>query len=127
VITFANVARIADGAGYITNVRLVKDEPTITNAFFRLWLYNVAPAAIADNAQFTLLYANRATRLGYVDLVATTEGTGSDSASAFATNVNLKFMCAGGGRNLFAVVEAKQAYTPVSGEKFFVELTVDQN
>jgi hypothetical protein len=127
VVTFTNVGDSANGSGYVTNVRLVKSTATITNAVFRLWLYATAPTPIADNAQFTLLWANRAARLGYVDLACTTEGTGSDSASAFVTNVNLKFMCAGGSRNLFGVLEAKQAYTPGASESFYIELTVDQN
>lgn len=124
--TFLNAARIAGGSGYITNVRLTKSSATVTNAFFRLWLYAVAPTAIADNAQMTLLWANRANRFGYIDLACTTEGTGSDSAMALVTNINLKFDCAEGDRNIYGVLEAKQAYTPASGETFFIELTVDQ-
>lgn len=127
VVTFQNVGAEPEGSGYITNVRLVKSTATVANALFRLWLYNSAPAAIADNSPFTLLYADRAIRLGYVDLACTTEGTGSDSASALVTNINLKFKCAAGSQNLWGVLEAKQAYAPGASEVFWLELTADQN
>lgn len=127
VVTFQNVGAEEGGSGYITNVRLVKSTATITNAVFRLWLYSEAPTPIADNAPFTLLWVNRAKRLGYVDLACTTEGTGSDSASAFVTNLNLKFMCGAASRNLWGVLEAKQAYAPGASEVFWLEVTADQN
>jgi hypothetical protein len=127
VMTFANVGRVVAGTGYITNVRLVKSTNVTSNATFRFWLYQTAPAAIADNAPFTLLYANRAIRLGYVDLPCTTEGAGSDSASCFLANVNLKFACAAGSRDLYGVLETKQAYAPGALENFWVEITADQN
>lgn len=127
VMTFANVARVAGGSGYITNIRCVKSTTTTTNALFRLWLYNTAPVALVDNAAFTLLYANRAARLGYCDLVLQTEGAGSDSASAFVANWNCKYSCTVASRDIFAVVEAKQAYSPGNAETFFVELTTSNN
>ena len=127
VFTFVNAGRVNGGTGYITNVRLVKSTVTTTNAVFRVWLYGTAPTPLADNTPFTLLYANKAIRLGYVDFSFTTEGSGSDSASAAAYNVNLKFACAANSRDLYGVIEAKAAYTPASQEKFWVELTVDQN
>lgn len=127
VSTFTNVGAKVGGSGYITNVRLVKSTNVTTNALFRLWLYSTNPTAIADNGVFTLLWANRDKRLGYVDLVCTTEGAGSSSAAALATNVNLKFNCDAASRDIGGVLEAKQAYTPGSSEQFWIELTVDQN
>jgi hypothetical protein len=126
-IVFQNVACEEGGTGYITNVRLVKNSTTTSNATFRLWLYSVSPTPIADHSAFTLLYANKAIRLGYVDLVCSTEGAGSDSASALATNINLKFSCAAFDRNLYGVLEAKMAYTPTAYETFWIELTADCN
>jgi hypothetical protein len=127
VIVFSNVARVPNGTGYVTNARLIKSTTTTANAVFRLWLYNIAPAATADNLPFKLLYVFRACRIGYIDLPCNVEGTGSDSASALVTNVNLKFNAALDSRNLFGVLEAKQAYAPGNAEKFWIELTVDQN
>lgn len=126
VLTFVDAARVDGGRGYITNATIVKDETTVTNSLFRLWVYSVAPTPIADNSPYTLLYADRDSYLGYVDFACSTEGTGSDSAQALVTNVNLAFRCAPGSRNLYGVLEAKQAYLPASGENFWIGLTVDQ-
>ena len=127
MITFAGLARIIGGTGYITNVRMIKSTATVTNANFRLWLYNQAITPVNDNAPFTLLYANAAKRLGYVDLVMTTEGTGSDSASCFLANVNMKFDTQANSTSIFGLLETKAAYAPGAQEKFYIELTADQN
>jgi hypothetical protein len=124
VMTFTNVARLNGGSGFITNIKLTKSQTNSTNALFRLWIFNTAPAAIADNAQFTGLYADRAKVVGYVDLVCATEGTGSDCATATAANINLGFVCTGASRTLYGVLEAKQAYAPAANsEAFSVEIT----
>jgi hypothetical protein len=127
VITFANLGRDLGGTGYITNARLAKSTAVITNASFRLWLFSAAPAAIADNSPFTLLWANRAIRDGYIDFACITAGSGSDSASAALANLNIRYSCATDSRSIFGVLTARQAYVPGNAENFFVELTVDQN
>lgn len=126
VLTFASAARSAGGKGYVSSVRLSKGAVT-TNAAFRLWLYSVAPTAIADNAPFTLLAANADNRIGFVDLACASGGSGSDAADALTLNVNLPFVCASGSAALFGVLEAKQAYTPANAEVFSVYLTVEQS
>lgn len=128
VITFTNIAKEAGGNGYIMSARLNKSTTTTTNANFRLYLYTVAPTPIADNAAFTLLYANRASRIGWIDFSSmNTEGTGSDSANAYVTAAGVKFTCAADSRNLYGVLVAKAAYAPGNAEQFFIELGCDLN
>ena len=128
VMTFTNIALASNGNGYITNARLMKSQTNTTDALFRLWLFNTSVTPISDNSPFTLLFTNRTNCLGYIDFVCITEGSGSDSASAIVDNINLKFACTGGVRNIYGVLEAKQAYAPASNsEQFFVELTAIQN
>lgn len=128
VMTFQNAGRSVGGNGYITNIRVVKNSASnAILAVFRLWLYGSAPTPIADNSPFTLLYANRAKQLGYIDLAMSTEGTGSDACGAFQANINLKFQCEAASRDLYGVLEARLAYIPQLQEKFWVELTLDQN
>src|SRR5688572_28049103 len=69
-LTFTNVARVNAGSGYITTARLLKNGTTTANANFRLYLFNTSPTAINDNAAFTLLWANRATCIGYIDFTS---------------------------------------------------------
>lgn len=127
VITFSNIARVTGGSGYITNAKLVKSTTGVTGASFRLWLYSAAPTAINDNAAFPIKYADRAGCQGYIDLYPTTEGTGSDCAVALQTGVGLKFKCAEGSQSLYGLLEATGAYAPGNAEKFYLELTADQN
>lgn len=127
VITFANIGRSPGGTGYITNARIAKSTAVITNASFRLWLFSAAPAAIADNSPFTLLWANRAIRDGYIDFACITAGAGSDSASATVANLNIRFSCATDSTSIFGVLTARQAYVPGNAENFFIELSADQN
>lgn len=126
VITFSNVSRISGGSGYITKVRLMTDQSTNVAAF-RLHLFNTSPTAINDNDPFTLLWANRSSRVGYVDFDnMTTEGTGSDSATTLNKDIRLAFS-ASGSRDIFGILETNSVFTPASGQNFFIELTVELN
>lgn len=127
VMTLSNIGRELGSTGYITNVRLVKSTNVTTNASFRVYFYGTAPTPINDNAPWTLLWANRANRLGHVDFTLATEGTGSDSATDMALNVNLKFKCASDSKDIYAVLVAKAAYTPGAQEQFYLEVTAERN
>jgi hypothetical protein len=125
-MTFVDMASKEGGAGYITKVRLETNQSTCV-AQFRLWLYTIeTPVVAADNALFTLLYANRGSRLGYLDIPAlTTEATGSNEAMAqWTTTINgpFAFVTASNDTNLYGVLETKTAFTPASGQAFYVEM-----
>jgi len=127
-ITFTNAARIAGGTGYITKALLLSNQSTHTSNI-RLWLYHASNVTVAvDNAPFTIMWANATPMEGYIDFPAlTTEGTGGDSAYALCTGSPLAFNCATGDRNLYGVLETLTAFTPASGQKFFIEITSEQN
>ena len=120
-----NIARIAAGAGTITKVRLWTDQSTNV-AQYRLHFYSVTPTAINDNAAFTILWANRAKRVGFADIgPLSTEGTGSDSANGQNTDVRVPFVCAAASTTLYALVETLTAFTPASEQKFFIAVTAE--
>jgi hypothetical protein len=126
-LTFANVVTTAGDGGYIMKARLVTNNVLTVAIRFKLHLYHTAPTPIADRTQFTLLYANRANRIGSITFPATsTEGTGSDSANTMDDAIRLAFTTVGA-TSLYGVLEAVDAFTPTSGQKFYVELTVDKN
>jgi len=125
VLTFAGAGRANGGSGLILSARHLKSNTTL--ASYRLHLYRVAPTAINDNAQFPLLYANRANRVGFIDFSHATGGSGSDSTSALSTFVNLPFVCDAASVSLFGILVATAAYTPTSGEQHFIELAIAQN
>jgi hypothetical protein len=124
VLTFNTVSKRPAVSGYVVKARLITDQSTNT-AQFRLWLYHTAPTAINDNAAFTYLYADRAKLAGYVDLgPLQTEGSGSDAAFATEGTVRLPFVN-GPTRALYGLLETKTAFTPASGQNFYVEITTD--
>ena len=130
VITFPNCARANGGSGMIISVRHVKSSSTTLNAAFRLHLFRVAPTAINDNAAYTMLDANRASRIGYVDLVHISGGTGSnmsEAAGVFPATAMLPFICDAASSSLIGVLTTIAAYAPASGEQHYFELGITQN
>lgn len=122
---FSGVANYNGGSGYVVKARLTTDVAVTTLANFRLYIYSVAPTAIADNSPFTLLYTNRLNRIGYIDFALSTEGSGSDCAEAVATGLLIPFKCAVADTALYGVLVAKAAYVPGNAENFALELTID--
>jgi hypothetical protein len=123
VLVFPGAAETAGGSGRITLARHLKSS-TVTPATYRLHLYNSRPAAIADNSPFTLLYANRNSRIGFIDFTHSASGTGSDSTNAMTivAQRGLPYTCAFGDTNLYGVLVDTTGGTPVSSEKHFIGL-----
>lgn len=125
ILTFSNSARISGGSGIILSARHVKSSATTTNATFRLYLYRATVSAVNDAAQFALLYANRTSRIGFVDFTHATAGTGSDATESFVTFTNLGFVASA--TSLFGQLVATAAYVPASAEQHYLELLIAQN
>lgn len=128
LLTFSNVASFNGGGGYITKARIVTDQKTCV-ARFRLHLFHTAPTAINDNSPYLSLYANKDKSLGRIDFsaAATEDATNSTAATSLNADVRLAYVCASGTRNIYGVLEALDAFTPASGQGFYVELTAEQN
>lgn len=128
-LTFANVARANGGTGYIVGLRIMTSNvAAVLNKRFRLHLFHTAPTAIADNAPYTLLYANRANRVGYIDTGgANTEGAGSDAYTARNIVDRLPFVCAGGSDDLIGILEVLDGFQPGNAQTFFVELAIERD
>jgi hypothetical protein len=87
---------------------------------FRVHLYNATPTAIADNAPFDLVSGDRTKYMGYIDLSAP-----QDLGSTIYTQVDYPgrlIKLAADSTTLFAEIETRNAYTPVSAST--VELRV---
>lgn len=126
VLSFGNLARLAGGPGSVIKARMMTNQ-SANAARHRLHLYTITPVVIADNAPMTLLFANRASRVGVIDFPAlTTEAAGSDSATAQATWERLTYQCAPGQTALLGVLETLDAYTPASGQTYFLELLAER-
>jgi len=127
-LTFENIARTEGGSGYIIKARMLTDQKTNVAAF-RLHLYHTAPLPQGDNAPFALLYSNKASRIGIIDFDAmgTEDATKSDSAQTLWTSGHLHFVLPAGSKTIYGQFETKTAFTPASGQKFYIELATDNN
>lgn len=127
VLTFTNLARVNGGSAYIVKARLMTNLSTDTKRY-RLHIYHTAPTPINDNSPFTLLWANRTNRLGYIDFPAcATEGTGSDAAGSLNDTIRHPFVCASGSRHIYGLLETLDAGTPGNAQAYYIELTPDLN
>lgn len=125
------VTRAAGEAVRIERVRVRKSGPVLTNAAFRVHLFRKAPVvSVGDNGVF-----NASGVLALVDIeghVGTAEVVMDLAAVTGARGVGLPSSGAGmtcesaGGvgheTSLWALIEARGAYTPASGETFHVTI-----
>lgn len=107
----------------IVRVRLSKSGTTPTNANFRIHFYDASPTvANGDNGAWSSSKA--ANYLGYIDQAAMLAFTdGSAGFGAAAAGAEMRVRLSAGGSTIYALLEAKAAYTPAAQEVF--TLTVE--
>jgi hypothetical protein len=98
----------------IQSISLVFSDSTVPSGMgaFRIHLYSASPTAIADNAPFDLVSGERANYMGFVDLAAP-----QDLGSTIYTQVDYPgrlVKLAAASTSMFAEIETRGAYTPVS-------------
>lgn len=111
--------------GRVKAAKVAFSDTVLTNASFRLHLYNASPVPTnGDNAAWlTSLVANY---LGFVDVTvdkAMSDGAAGRAAAIASTGDGLNFQST----TLYALLEARAAYTPTSAEVFVVTLEIEQN
>ena len=83
-----------------------------TISTFRLHLYNAAPTAIADNAAFNLIAADRAKYLGYVDISSPIDV--GDTLWSQDNGIGTIVKLAANSTTLYGVLQTVAAYTPTA-------------
>lgn len=111
--------------GRIKAAKVAFSDTVLTNASFRLHLYNASPVpANGDNGAWsTSLVANY---LGYIDCTvaqAFTDGAAGRAVAVAATGDGINFTSA----TVYGLLAATAAYTPTSAEVFTVTLEIEQN
>lgn len=124
------VGRVAGGTGMVRRARIKKSGTGVPNASFRLHLYKTDPALSTGitNGDNGVWLTKESTYLGAMDV--TVDRVFSDAAKGIGVPVagtEINFDCAAGSQTIYALMEARGAYTPVSGETFTVALEVLQN
>jgi hypothetical protein len=112
------------GFAIIQSVSLVFSDSTVPSGMgaFRVHMFSASPTAIADNAAFDLLSGDRATYMGYVDLPAP-----QDLGSTLYTQTDYPgrlIKLAAASTTLFAELETRGAYTPVSASTVSVRMNL---
>jgi hypothetical protein len=109
------------GSFRLTRARLVKTGTSATNANFRLHLYQAFPVPVnGDGAAWST--SSSANWLGNIDItsmLAFSDGCAGTGAAAAGSEMFVKLAA---GATVYGLIEAKAAYTPVSGETFTVTL-----
>lgn len=109
------------GSTRITRVRLFNNSTVATNANFRVHLYGASPTvANGDNGAWSTNQA--ANYLGSIDVAsmkAFTDGCSDVGAASAGSEFLIRLPA---GSTIFALLEARAAYTPTSGEIFTLTL-----
>jgi len=121
ILTFSNMG---PNSGYvlIQSAALIFSDSAVPSGMgsFRVHLYSASPTAIADNAAYDLVSADRSAYMGYFDLPAPV-----DFGSTLYTQtdyIGRMIKMATNSTTVYAQIETKGAYTPVSAST--VELRI---
>ena len=114
-LTFANVLSTAGAQFIIAGVTLEIDVATLPSGMgtFRLHLFDSAPTAIADNAVFSIVDADRLKYLGFIE-IDTPVDVGATILWLQVFNANLAGKLATGSTTLYGQLETRAAYTPTA-------------
>jgi hypothetical protein len=106
----------------LMDIKVESDMTTIASTTLRLWFFNEAPSSIiSDNAAFANAYTDRDKRIFYVDVEMDAQ-EGSSTSIVGQVSVIKEYKCAD--TSLFMQVETIEGFTPTSGGKINVTLTV---
>ena len=118
------LSSVGPGGGYmlLQSAALIFSDSSVPSGMgsFRVHLYNSSPTAIADNAPYDLASADRSAYMGYFDFPAPV-----DFGSTLYTQtdyIGRMIKMATSSTTLYAEIETKGAYTPVSAST--VELRI---
>jgi len=119
------IARLDGGSGILRRLRLYKSGTNLTSAAFRVHLFSSAPAVVnGDNGAFSS--NGVASYIGRADITldqAFTDGAWGSTDSTFG-DMQIKLDA---GQVVYALIEARAAYTPISAEVFTLRAEVLQD
>ena len=123
IITLAS-AGPSGGFALVQSISLVFSDSVVPAGMgaFRVHLYSVSPTAIADNAAFDLVSGERDTYMGFIDLP-----TPQDFGSTVYTQtdyIGRLVKLAAASSSLFAEIETRGAYTPVSASTVSIRVNL---
>lgn len=123
IITFTS-AGPSGGFILLQSASLIFSDSVVPSGMgsFRLHMYSAIPTAIADNAPFDLLSADRTNYMGYADFSAPL-----DLGSSLYTQTDYSgrlMKLAAASTTMYGELETRNAYTPVSASTIQVRLNL---
>ncbi len=122
-LQFSTLARISGGSGVIVGARIQKSTAGITNAAFRVHYFDTVPTftSAGDNSALsTVVVASAKGYLGYVDIPAMVGFSDVAWGTGAPDNSRGSIPFKASAQIIYAIVEARGAYTPGSAEVFTI-------
>lgn len=128
-LSFATAARVAAGSFVVRKVRLHKSSTSVTSASFRIWLFTATPtiATTGDNGVFTTVVSGGAGFIGTSTISSMLALADCAVGNAAADTGSDMMVDLTSGTTIYALIEARGAYTPGNAEVFTVTLELMQN
>ena len=118
-VTLADVSAGPGFPAVIKRIRLLKSAASVTNATFRVHLFTVAPTVTSGDNAAIVIATGAAGYIGQFDIASMQ--TFTDGGVGFvAADVVVR------SQTVYALLEARGAYTPASAETFTLSLEVAQ-
>jgi len=130
IITFPRAAREKGGGGIIQQAVLVTSANVSTKPDLELWLFDTAPAVVNDNAAFAPSDAELQRLVGIIAFPTSSfkAGTATSGAGGNAVcdvqNIGMPIVCTRTENALYGMLVVRNAYVPVSSERFDIKLKV---
>jgi len=122
-LAFTNIGNGPYRTVQIRRVRISKSTTGVTNAQFRVHLFNALPAVTSGDNAAIVISVGAAIYIGQVDITMNQSFTDGGSGQA-TTEINTN---PGSSSTIYGLVEARAAYAPGNAEVFTVGLEVFQD
>lgn len=125
VVPHVACARFPGGNGSIAGVQILKSSASVVAAAFRVHFLTAAPTLTnGDNGALAITNGIAKGYLGHVDV--TMDQAIGDGAHGRASAA-IQFDTAAPSAELYLLIEARDTYTPASGETFTVKLELERD
>lgn len=126
ILTFSGVARAETGSGLIQAATLIDSVAASTKLDADLYLFDTTVVMEQDNAAWDPSDAEMLTCLGVVEFRGANFKTCGANGITHVQGIGLPFVTVGG-KDLYGILVARNAYTPASAEVLKVRLHILQD
>lgn len=127
VWTFSNMARGPGLGGMIQHALLIDSAASSLKLDSELWLFDTAPATQNDNVAWAPSDAEMEACLGRIDFATGSFKTAGANGAIQASNISLPFQCTSAVQAIYGILVVRNAFVPISAEKFVIRLHVLQD